>query len=367
MGIFRRLYRGETDIDFIGSRKRWYLASVILVLICLASITFRGFHWGIEFAGGTSFVFEKPTGSSLSQVETVFTDHDVEVATAQEAGSGGDRRYVVRTGDLSQDTVDELKTALAERFSIETKDITASAVSSSWGKQVTRQALIGLAVFLVLVSIYIAVRFERDMAIAAIAALVHDLVLTAGAYSLVGFEVTPPTVVGLLTILGFSLYDTVVVFDKVQENSRGILRGNQTTYPEAANLAINQTLMRSINTSLISLLPVGGLLFVGAGLLGVGTLKDLALVLFVGLLAGAYSSLFLATPWLVDLKQRRPEYQELSRRVALRRGKLEGAAHVEHEAPGEDEEDEDDHAISAAAEARRRGRHGRVSSRKRGR
>jgi preprotein translocase subunit SecF len=171
----------------------------------------------------------------------------------------------------------------------------------------------------VLVAGYLWIRFERAMAIAAIGALAHDLILTAGIYSLVGFEVSPATVIGLLTILGFSLYDTVVVFDKVQENSRGLLGSTRYTYPEAANLAVNQTLMRSINTSVIALLPVAGLLFVGAGVLGVGTLKDLALVLFVGLATGAYSSIFLATPWLVDIKMLDQRYKLHAQRVAARR------------------------------------------------
>jgi preprotein translocase subunit SecF len=184
---------------------------------------------------------------------------------------------------------------------------------------VTTKALEALAIFLVLVSIYIWVRYEQKMAIAAIGALVHDLLLTAGAYSLIGFEVTPGTVVGLLTILGFSLYDTVVVFDKVDENSKGVLGSSRQTYPEVANTALNQTLMRSINTTLIALLPVAGLLFVGAGLLGVGTLKDLALVLFVGMLTGAYSSLFLATPWLVDLKLTDRRYKLHAQRILAKR------------------------------------------------
>jgi preprotein translocase subunit SecF len=199
-------------------------------------------------------------------------------------------------------------------------------VSKSWGGEVTRQAIIALVVFLVAVGVFIAVRFaEWRMALAALLALLHDLLLTAGVYSIVGFEVSPSTIVGLLTILGFSLYDTVVVFDKVSENSKGILSSTRMTYPEAANLAVNQTLMRSINTSIIGLLPVAGLLFVGAGLLGVGTLEDLALVLFVGMLTGAYSSLFLATPWLVDFKLLDPRYRNhvervMSRRAAIARG-----------------------------------------------
>ena len=184
--------------------------------------------------------------------------------------------------------------------------ISDSAVSGTWGGQITRQALIALAVFLVLVTIFLAFYFERAMAVAALVALVHDVVVTMGVYSIVGFEVTPATVIGLLTILGFSLYDTVVVFDKVKENTRGLLGLTRRTYAEAANLALNQTLMRSINTSLIAVLPVLGLMIVGVGLLGVGTLADLALVQIVGILAGARSSVLLATPILVDLKLRDP-------------------------------------------------------------
>ena len=199
-------------------------------------------------------------------------------------------------------------------------------MSGTWGGQITRQALIALAVFLVLVTIFLAFYFERAMAVAALVALVHDVVVTMGVYSLVGFEVTPATAIGLLTILGFSLYDTVVVFDKVKENTRGLLGLTRRTYAEAANLALNQTLMRSINTSLIAVLPVLGLMVVGVGLLGVGTLADLALVQIVGILAGAASSVLLATPILVDLKQRDPRIREQARRVAARRARAAAAA-----------------------------------------
>ena len=203
--------------------------------------------------------------------------------------------------------------------------ISDSAVSATWGGEISKQALIALAVFLVLVTIFLAFYFERAMAVAALVALLHDVVVTAGIYSIVGFEVTPATVIGLLTILGFSLYDTVVVFDKVKENTRGLLGLTRRTYAEAANLALNQTLMRSINTSLIAVLPVVGLLVVGVGLLGVGTLKDLALVQLVGILAGALSSMLLATPLLVDLKMRDRRYDEQAARVTARRA-LAGAA-----------------------------------------
>jgi preprotein translocase subunit SecF len=319
MSFLRRLYRGSTDIDFIGRRKRWYVASGMIVLICVLAIVFRGFNFGIEFAGGNQFLLPVQPGTSLEDVRHGAESAGVDVSSANLRGNGADRRYVVRTPALSDDQRTQVVAALSKAGKVGTKDVARNEVSSSWGKSVTNKALIALLTFLVLVGVYIWIRFEQSMALAALAALAHDLVLSAGVYSLVGFEVTPGTVIGLLTILGFSLYDTVVVFDKVEENTRGLLGSSRYTYAEAANLAVNQTLMRSINTSLIALLPVAGLLFVGAGLLGVGTLKDLALVLFVGMLTGAYSSLFLATPWLVDVKLSQQRYKLHAQRVLTRR------------------------------------------------
>jgi preprotein translocase subunit SecF len=319
VGVLGRLYRGETNINFIGSRKRWYLASLVLLLICLASLGFQGFNFGIEFAGGNQFLVPRTAGTTLEEARGVVEDTGVEVSTAQQAGTGDQARYVIKTGELSADQQDEIRNSLARELDVAVGEIDISEVSSSWGGSVTRQALYGLGLFLVLVSLYLWVRFEQKMALAALLALLHDLVLTAGVYSLVGFEVTPSTVIGMLTILGYSLYDTVVVFDRVQENARGLLGTTRWTYGDASNAAVNQTLMRSINTSLIGLLPVAGLLFVGAGLLGVGTLKDLALVLFVGMLAGAYSSLFIATPMLVDFKMLEPRYKAQARRVLAKR------------------------------------------------
>jgi preprotein translocase subunit SecF len=324
-GFLRRLYRGETNMDFIGRRKRWYLASAVIVLICLASIVFRGFNFGIEFAGGNQYQVPVKPGTTLSQVRGAVEGAGVTVSSSQVAGSGGNQTYVIRTEKLDNQQADnaqiaKVTTALAKAGHVAEKDINNQEVSSSWGGEVTKQAIIALLVFLVLVSAFMAFRF-RDLKAsgAAVLALFHDLILTAGVYSLVGFEVTPGTVVGLLTILGYSLYDTVVVFDKVDENTRGILGTTRYSFAEAANQAVNQTLMRSINTSLIGLLPVAGLLFIGAGVLGVGTLQDLALVLFVGMLTGAYSSLFLATPWLVDFKLLDVRYKNHAIRVANRR------------------------------------------------
>jgi preprotein translocase subunit SecF len=329
MAIFGRLYRGETNIQFIGSRRKWYIASAILIAICIGSIAFRGFHMGIEFAGGNQFVLPVKSGTTIEQVRQAVESQGVTVASAQTVGGATNQpKYVVRTPKLTDEEREAAQEAIIDAANVAENEVAASEVSSTWGGAVTRKALQGLGIFLVLVAGYLWIRFERAMAIAALGALAHDLLLTAGIYSLSGFEVTPATIIGLLTILGFSLYDTVVVFDKVDENTRGLLGSTRHTYPEAANLAVNQTLMRSINTSLIALLPVAGLLFVGVGVLGVGTLKDLALVLFVGLATGAYSSMFLATPWLVDLKMMDQRYKLHAQRVESRRsgGETKGDA-----------------------------------------
>jgi preprotein translocase subunit SecF len=319
IAFFRRLYRGETNINFIGNRRRWYLASAILVTICIGSFILRGFNYGVEFAGGTQFQI-RTHGSSLSTqtVDQAFTNAGVAAADPpQSVGSGADRSIVVKTKTLTATEQQDLKTKVGAE--IDNTDISVQFVSSSWGHDITVKAIEGLIVFIIAVSIFISIRFQWRMAVGGILALIHDLLVAAGIYSIIGFEVSPSTVVGLLTILGFSLYDTVVVYDKVAENTKDITAGSRMTYGEAANLAVNQTLMRSINTSIIALLPVAGLLFVGAGILGVGTIKDLALILFVGLASGAYSSLFLATPIVVDLTERQPEYKALTRRVEAKR------------------------------------------------
>ena len=323
--MFHRLNAGEAVFDFIGHRKRWYWISAVLLLLSITSFVVRGFNFGIEFDGGTQFQF-KATTAQPAEVQQVAEQAGASVEnTPQVVGAGGTRSILVKAGELSATEQTKVKNALQSSFG---QQVTVEAVSSSWGSDITKAAIRGLVFFLIAVCIFIAIRFEWKMAIGAIAALIHDLVLTAGIYSVIGFEVSPSTIVGLLTILGFSLYDTVVVFDKVDENARGILGGSRITYSGAANLAVNQTLMRSINTSLIALLPVAGLLFVGAGLLGVGTIKDLALVLFVGLASGAYSSIFLATPIVCELKEREPKYKALAKRVAQRR-----AAEARGEAP----------------------------------
>ncbi|MQA24594.1 MAG: protein translocase subunit SecF [Micromonosporaceae bacterium] len=319
VGALVRLYRGETNFDYVDRRKRWYLASALLLLVCLVSIGFKGFNFGIEFSGGTQFMAPKSAGVTLADMRAAAEDAGVEVASTQQAGVGANARYMIKTAALDPDGQEEVSQALAKAAGVSVEEIAVSKVSSSWGGQVTQQALIALAVFLALVTAYLWVRFEQKMAFGALAALAHDVLITAGVYSLVGFEVTPSMVIGMLTILGYSLYDTVVVFDKVQENTRGVLGSSRQTYSEAANLAVNQTLMRSINTTLTSLLPVGALLVVGVYLLGAGTLKELALVLFIGMLVGTYSSLFIATPVLVDLKMIESRYRAQAKRVVAKR------------------------------------------------
>jgi preprotein translocase subunit SecF len=314
-GLGHRLYNGEAGLDVVGNSRLIYKITAVLLLLCLASMILRGFNFGIDFAGGNSFRLPG-TSEQLNEVRGAAESAGAEVASAQIVG--GDT-ILLRTEQLDAEKERAVVEAIAQAAGVDPSEVSPESVSAEWGKDITDQALIALVVFLVAVVLFLAVRFQPKMAIGAMAALLHDIIVTAGVYSLIGFEVTPSTIIGLLTILGFSLYDTVVVFDKVDENVKDLDRTARMTWSEAANLAVNQTLMRSINTSVIALLPVAGLLFVGAGLLGVGTLKDLALVLFVGLAAGAYSSIVLATPIVADLKEREPEQVALRRRVLARR------------------------------------------------
>jgi preprotein translocase subunit SecF len=321
-----RLYQGEAGVDVVGKRRIFYGVAAAILLIGIVTLFVRPLNVGIEFKGGNSFTVPATVGT-LDEVRAAVEDAGGEVSTAQRVGSvsGGDS-YLVRTELLDEDTAvattkaAQIRDSLATRFNIDPSLISEEAVSGTWGASVTKQALLGTLIFLVLVVLYLTLVFrEWKMAVAALAALFQNLILTATIYALVGFEVTPATVIGFLTILGFALYDVVVVFDKVRENTRGITGNPSRTYGEAANLAVNQTLMRSINTAVVALLPVGGLLFIGAGILGAGTLKDLGLVLFIGMLAAVYSSIFFATPVLVDLKEAEPKFQQHKQRVLARR------------------------------------------------
>ncbi|MFC4147122.1 protein translocase subunit SecF [Micromonospora mangrovi] len=326
-GLASRLYRGEADLNIVGRRKLWFAVAGVLALIAVLSFAIRGFSLGIEFAGGNSLVVPASVGT-LDDTERQVNDilaakgGGVQVATAQKVGGTNGDSYEMRTPELTPTQANDVKTAIADKFGIPFSQVGGNQVSASFGSQVTERALLGLLIFIAVVAVYLILRFEWRMAVAAITSLFMNLILTAGIYSLVGFEVTPSTIIGFLTILGFALYDVVVVFDKVQENTRGITANNNLTYGEAANLALNQSLMRSLNTSVVALLPVGGLLFIGAGLLGAGTLKDLGLVLFVGMAVAFLTSILLATPLLVLLKNQDPRISAHHKRVLARRGAI---------------------------------------------
>ncbi|MFD6856657.1 protein translocase subunit SecF [Rhodococcus sp. NPDC060090] len=326
-GKLSGLYTGTGAFEIIGNRKRYYIITAVIVAIAVLSMLVRGFTLGIDFEGGTRIQMPAVEGATTTEVESVFSDAiGFEPESVQTVGAGAGATFQIRTETLDLGQIEAVQTALFEEFQPVGSDgepsrnaISVADVSSTWGGQITQKALIALLVFLVIVSVYIGVRYERDMAIAAIAAMFFDIGVTAGIYSLVGFEVTPATVIGLLTILGFSLYDTVVVFDKVEENTRGIMHLHRRTYAEQTNLAVNQTLMRSINTTVISVLPVIALMVIAVWMLGVGTLKDLALVQLVGIVVGAYSSVFFASPLLVTLKEWRGPIAKHTRKVLAKR------------------------------------------------
>jgi len=312
--VGNRLYTGETSVDFVGKRKLWYVVSLMIIAISALGLFGRGLNLGIEFEGGAKF--NVPSTISVEDARNIVKAAGVPTSVIIAVGN---ERLEIQTPPLEQTEIESFTSKIAVDFKVDPALITTQSVGPSWGADITRQALIGLGVFLLLVILFLTVYFELRMAAAAIVALLHDLVITIGIYAITGFEVTPATVIGILTILGYSLYDTVVVFDKVKENSRGIIAQSRLNYRESANLALNQTLIRSINTSIVALLPVAAILIVGVGILQAGTLKDLALALFVGIAAGTYSSIFIATPFLVQLKERQPEIQALSRRVHARR------------------------------------------------
>lgn len=363
-GFFVRLYTGTGAFEVIGKRKLWYAVSGIIVAISLASILLRGFTFGIDFEGGTKVSLPAAGAHgtiTVQQVEDVFNQT---LGRAPESvvtvGSGGSATVQIRSETLSNDETEELRTALFDTLQPKGADgqpskqvISDSAVSETWGGQITQKMVIALVVFLVLAAIYITWRYERYMAISALATMVFDLVVTAGVYSLVGFEVTPATVIGLLTILGFSLYDTVIVFDKVEENTHGFEHTTRRTFAEQANLAVNQTFMRSINTSLISVLPIIALMVVAVWLLGVGTLMDLALVQLVGVIVGTYSSIYFATPLLVSLRERTELVRRHTQKVLNRRQPGRGAAKAAPAASetSDDADDSDTVTVSSGSAA----------------
>ena len=315
-----RLYRGEVSFDFVGRKKLWYSISGLILVISILGLAFRGLNPSVDFKGGNLFIFKAPgyTNTQIASVVKNAGGGDDPIVT--QLGLGSNARWQAQTIKLTFPEQSKVQDTLASKFHVPggPNGVSITFTSATWGSQITHKALEGLIVFLVLIVIYLSIAFEWKMAVSAFVALLHDILITTGVYALAGFEVSPATVIGLLTILGYSLYDTVVVFDKVRENTAGLLATGRSTYSQAANLALNQTLVRSINTSLIALLPVTAILVVAVAYLGTGELQDLALVLFVGMLSGTYSSIFIATPVLASLKESEPQYKQLARRVALR-------------------------------------------------
>jgi preprotein translocase subunit SecF len=327
MGKFSRLgndlYSGRKSVDFVGKTRIWYAVSGLIIVAAILGLYFRGLNFGLEFRGGAQFTVSVPTSQITQDNADKLRDavsgtgipatQQVVVTTAGKSG------IIVETEPVTPKESNEITATIEQSMDVSEANISTDEIGPSWGKEVAKRSAIGLVVFLILVVFMIWGYFRQwKMSVAAMVALAHDLIITVGIYALSGFDVTPATVTGVLTILGFSLYDTVVVFDKVRENTKN-LRVSRRTYAEAANLAINQTLVRSINTSIVALIPVGAILYVGAVQLGSGDLKDLSLALFVGMAAGAYSSIFIATPLLAHLKSREAGLQEHEKRIKARR------------------------------------------------
>jgi preprotein translocase subunit SecF len=327
--IGHALYEGKVSIDFVGRKWLWYGISALILLAAVGGLAGRGLNLGIEFSGGVEYQVSLPSSQVNQANVTKIRDAvaresasaNIPAAASPIVNTSGPSNIRVQTEPLDNNQSDKISAAIQQSVGVNRNAISSDAIGATWGAQVAQRALLGLVVFLVLVVLFIWAYFrEWKMSVGAIVALAHDLLITVGIYALSGFEVTPATVTGILTILGFSLYDTVVVFDKVRENTKNLARTRQT-YAEAANLAINQTLVRSINTSIVALLPVGALLYVGVTSLGSGALKDLALALFVGMAAGAYSSIFIATPLVVQLKELEPGVKAGDARVRRHRSR----------------------------------------------
>lgn len=300
----KRLFLGQTAVDFWGRRKWGLGISLALVIISVISLSTRELNLGIDFEGGVAY--DVPAGQlSVDDVRDVLDDNGLDGADAkvEERASASGDIIKIQIEDQPEDVRVELQEAFAQAAGVDPSEISVASVSASWGEQITRKAITALVVFLGLIAVVIAVRFEWRMAIAAIIAMLHDVVVSAGIYSIFGFEVTPPTVIAFLTILGYSLYDTIVVFDRVKENERRVAAAGLSA-ADLVNVSTNQVLMRSLNTSISALLPVVALLLIGAGVLGQVTLREFAIALFVGMLTGAYSSVFLATPILGMLKRK---------------------------------------------------------------
>jgi preprotein translocase subunit SecF len=320
-GPVGRLYHGLTSVDFVGRRKIWFSVSLTIIVLGIASLGIRGFNFGIDFKGGSSWEVLAPH-TTVANMTKVVEAAGLPDPTVEKLGS---ETYQV-TADINAlspsaqvKLTNKVAEAMAKVAGKSADQVSTSDVGPSWGGQITDKAVEALIVFFIAVVAYISIRFEPKMAAAAFIAMVHDLLVTVGVYSLFGLQITPDTVIAILTILGYSLYDTVVVFDRVRDNTNGVLKGGDLTYSEMVNLSMNQTLARSINTSLVAILPVLAVLVVGADILGATTLQSYGLALFVGLMSGAYSSIFIASPLLAIMKEREPRYRDLAARVLSRK------------------------------------------------
>lgn len=311
--ILSRLYKGEVSADIVGRPKIWYSISAALLVFSIAGLLIRGLTFGVEFTGGSVFTF-KAKDASIQQVRTAVEQAGPHQVIVQKTSSG----WRVTTESLPSGDVAKVQETVTQEFNLPSGQVSTQVIGSSWGDEISKKAWQALIVFMILIVLYLSVAFEWRMALAATVALIHDLIITAGVYAWSGFEVTPATLLGFLTILGYSLYDAVVVFDMIKEVTRDLGTKTLMTYSEAANNALNSTLVRSLNTSLVAIIPVASILFIGTFLFGAGALKDLSLALFVGILVGTYSSLCVATPLLVQLKEREPKYQELRERLKKR-------------------------------------------------
>lgn len=311
---FGELYRGETTIDFFGMRNRWFTVSGVLLAVSLLALIVLRLDTSVDFTGGTIVSAPNTAEASVADIRSALSEIGEDGARVQLIGEQLDIN--VQTEALDPAEQDELVAVVAAVAGVTVDETNVDAVGPTFGAEITRRAIQALVIFLIVVAAFISWRFEWKMAVAGLAALFHDLLITAGIYSIVRFEVTPATVIALLTILGYSLYDTVVVFDKITESVRDL--GSKHTFIEISNFSMNQVLMRSINTSLTTLLPIGSLLFIGSYLLGATTLREFALALFIGVAAGTYSSIFVATPLLTMWKEQEPEWQRMQRRIARR-------------------------------------------------
>jgi preprotein translocase subunit SecF len=323
-GRVRQFFEGQTDFDIVGRSRMWLIVTLVVLAVCALALAVRGLNFGIDFTGGTSIVIESASVTfTADDVRDTLGELGVDEASVQLTTDGtGALISTTALDEVAGVQQREVVGALADLTGTERERIEVSSIGPRWGQEISRQAIEGLVVFLLLVTVYISIRFEWRMAIAALLTLLHDVAVTVGIYALVGFQVTPASVIALLTILGYSLYDTVVVFDRITEDTQRLGSSASQTYSEVANESLNSVLVRSLSTSVTSLLPVGALLFIGAQLLGATTLEDLALALFIGMAVGTYSSLIVATPMLCWLKEREPRWAELRVRLEKRRGKV---------------------------------------------